>query len=156
MSRRIRATRRTVDPDPKYGNETIARFVNYLMVDGKKSTAQTVVYGAFDLIAEKTKKDPIEIFEKALRNVTPSLEVKGRRVGGANYQVPYEVKGSRKQQLAFRWILTGARGMSGRPMMQRLARELLDASNGEGNAMKKREDVQRQAEANKAFAHFAR
>ena len=156
MSRRTKAIRRIIEPDPTFHNETVARFMNYLMKDGKKSTAQTVVYKAFDIVKEKTKKDPLDVFEKALRNVSPSLEVKGRRVGGANYQVPFEVRGPRKQVLAFRWLLDGARGRSGMPMSQALARELMDASNGEGSAMKKREDVQRQAEANKAFAHFAR
>ncbi|MCA9375770.1 MAG: 30S ribosomal protein S7 [Candidatus Doudnabacteria bacterium] len=156
MSRRTRSVRREIDPDPKFQNETVARFINYLMIDGKKSVAQSVVYEAFDIVAEKTKMDPIEIFERALRNVSPSLEVKGRRVGGANYQVPFEVKGTRKQMLAFRWILESARGKSGKAMSDRLASELMAASKEEGGAIAKREDVQRQAEANKAFAHFAR
>ena len=156
MSRRTRAVRRTLTPDPKFHSETLARFINYLMLDGKKSVAQKAVYDAFQIVSDKTKMDPMDVFEKALKNIAPSLEVKGRRVGGANYQVPFEVKGTRKQQLSFRWLLEGARGKNGMPMSKRLAKEIMDASQGEGSAMKKREDVQRQAEANKAFAHFAR
>ena len=125
------------------------------MSEGKKSVAQNVMYSAFDIISEKTKKDPTEIFNAALKNVSPSLEVRSRRIGGANYQIPIEVRGGRRNALAFRWIITAARAKKGKPMAQRLASELMEAANGEGAAMKKREDVHRMAESNRAFAHFA-
>jgi small subunit ribosomal protein S7 len=134
----------------------VEKFINSVMWDGKKSTARKVVYDALELIKEKSKvEDPIEVFESAIRNVGPAMEIRSRRVGGANYQVPREVRPERKQALAFRWILLAARGGKGKPMAQRLAEELIAAANNEGVAIKKREDTHRMAEANKAFAHFA-
>ncbi|XOU94500.1 MAG: 30S ribosomal protein S7 [Candidatus Kerfeldbacteria bacterium] len=149
------APKRKIEPDPKYDNVVLAKLINLIMLKGKKSTAQTVVYGALDFIQEKTKKDPITIFEKAMSNVSPVLEVKSRRIGGANYQVPIEVKGDRKMALAMRWIIGASRSRKGKAMKLKLAQELLDASEKQGEAMKKREDVHRMAEANRAFAHFA-
>ncbi len=143
-------------PDPKFGSEDVAKLINYVMYDGKKSVAQAVVYEAFDVIKQKTKQEPTEIFDLALKNVMPSLEVKSRRVGGANYQVPMSVRGERRLILALRWILTAARDKKGRRMALKLADELIAASNNEGDAVKKKQDVQRMAEANRAFAHFAR
>lgn len=151
-----KAPRRQLTPDPKFGNVQVAKLINYIMLDGKKSTAQRVVYDAFDIMKEKSQQEPMEVFEKALKNVMPSLEVKSRRVGGANYQVPMSVRGERRIVLAYRWIIAAARSKKGRPMAERLAGELIDAANGEGDAVKKRQDVQRMAEANRAFAHFAR
>ncbi len=151
-----RATKRVIKPDTKYSNVHVAKFINYVMYDGKKSVARKVVYEAFDIIAEKTKKEPIEVFEAAIKNVGPALEVRSRRVGGANYQIPVPVRGDRRVTLAFRWILTAARSKSGRKMAERIADELIAASNNEGDAIKKKEDVQKMAEANRAFAHFAR
>lgn len=150
-----RAPRRTISPDPMYHHQVIARFINMIMRQGKKSTAQSVVYGAFKIISAKTKKDPVTVFEQALRNVAPILEVKSRRVGGANYQIPIEVKGERKMALATRWIIGAAQSKKGKPMREKLAQELMDASQKMGEAIKKREDVHRMAEANRAFAHFA-
>lgn len=155
MGRRNKKEKRNLLPDPKYKNLAVAKFVNILMMDGKRSTAQKVVYGAFDIIREKTQKDPIGIFSQALRNVSPLLEVKSRRVGGANYQVPIEVKGDRRIALAMRWIRDAARNKKGKPASVKLADELIDASNKQGVAFKKREDTHRMAESNKAFAHFA-
>ncbi len=151
-----RAPKRKIKPDIKYNNVNVAKFINYIMKKGKKSVAEKILYSSFEIIQEKTKKDPLEIFEQAIKNVTPILEVKGRRVGGANYQVPVPVKGTRKFQLASRWILEAARSRKGIPMREKLALELIDAYNNEGNAIKKKQDVQRMAEANKAFSHFAR
>ncbi|MFC1639000.1 30S ribosomal protein S7 [Patescibacteria group bacterium] len=151
-----KATRRAITPDPRYGNETIARFINYVMQDGKKAAAQKVVYGAFDIVAEKTGQDPVEIFDKALKNVTPSVEVKSKRVGGANYQIPMPVRGDRRNALAFRWLIGFSRAKKGRPMADRLASEFMAAAEGEGDTVKKKNDVHRMAEANRAFAHFAR
>jgi small subunit ribosomal protein S7 len=151
-----RAVKRVIKPDSKYGNEVVARFVNYLMFDGKKQVAQRVLYSAFDVIKEKSGKDPLEVFEAALKNVMPSVEVKSKRVGGANYQIPMQVRGDRRYALAFRWIIGVARGRKGRPMSEKLAAEFLAAAEGEGDAVKKRMDVHRMAEANRAFAHFAR
>jgi len=151
-----RAPKRDLDPDPKFGNLQIAKFINYVMLDGKKSTAQRVVYDALDRIAEITKKDPVEVFDAAIKNVGPALEVRSRRVGGANYQIPVPVRGERRITLAYRWILAVARGKGGRPMADRIADELIAAANNEGDAIKKKEDVQKMAEANRAFAHFAR
>jgi small subunit ribosomal protein S7 len=144
-------------PDPRYNNKRVTRFINCLMRDGKKSVAQRVVYAAFDEIEKRTKGQPtaLEVFEKAVDRVKPNVEVRSRRVGGANYQVPIEVKPRRKQSLAFRWIIEAARSESGKPMYIRLAKELLDASHGEGKAVTTRENTHRMAEANKAFAHFA-
>lgn len=150
------AQRRVLTPDPKFGNIYIAKLINSIMHDGKKSVAQKVVYDALDLIAEKTKENPLDVFDRAIKNVMPSLEVKSRRVGGANYQVPMSVRGERRYVLAYRWIITAARGKKGRPMAERLAEELVAAGNNEGEAIKKKLDVQRMAEANRAFAHFAK
>jgi small subunit ribosomal protein S7 len=150
------AKKRQILPDPKFGNVYIAKFINYIMLDGKKSTAQKVVYNAFDIISEKTKQNPVEIFEQAIKNVMPSLEVKSKRVGGANYQVPMPVRGDRRHVLAFRWIINAARNKKGSPMAEKIANELMSAANNEGDAMKKKLDVQKMAEANRAFAHFAR
>ncbi len=145
-----------VSPDIKYGSARVEKFINSVMWDGKKSTARAVVYDAFDAIKEKTKvESPVELFETAIRNVGPAMEIRSRRVGGANYQVPREVRPERKQALAFRWILTAARARKGMPMANRLAEELIAASNNEGPAIKKRDDTLRMAESNKAFAHFA-
>lgn len=150
------APRRKLTPDPKYGSEQVAKLINYVMHDGKKTTAQAVVYDCFDLIKEKTKQEPTDVYDLALKNVMPSLEVKSKRVGGANYQVPMSVRGERRIVLALRWILTAARSKKGRPMAQKLADELIAAARGEGDAVKKKQDVQKMAEANRAFAHFAR
>ena len=142
--------------DLKYGSQRVEKFINSLMWDGKKSTARKVVYDAFDIIKEKAKTEtPLDVFETAIRNVGPAMEIRSRRVGGANYQVPREVRAERKQALAFRWILIAARGGKGKPMAQKLATELMSAANNEGSAIKKKEDTLRMAEANKAFAHFA-
>ncbi len=142
--------------DLKFGSLRVEKFINSVMWDGKKSTARKVVYDAFDIIKEKTKvENPVEVFETAVRNVGPQMEIRSRRVGGANYQVPREVRAERKQALAFRWILIAARGGKGKPMAQKLATELMAAANNEGPAIKKRDDTHRMAEANKAFAHFA-
>jgi len=151
-----RAPKRVITPDPRYNSEVVARFINYIMQDGKKNTARRVVYSAFDIIKEKTGKDPMEVFEAALKNVTPSVEVKSKRVGGANYQIPMQVRGDRRHALAFRWIIAVTRGRKGRPMAEKLATELMNAAEGEGDTVKKRADVHRMAEANRAFAHFAR
>ena len=150
------APKRELTPDPKFGNVYVTKLINYIMFDGKKSIAQKVVYDAFDLIGEKTKQNPLDIFETAIKNVMPSLEVKSKRVGGANYQVPMSVRGDRRYVLAYRWVITAARSKKGRPMAQKLADELVAAANNEGDAIKKKQDVQRMAEANRAFAHFAR
>lgn len=151
-----KAPTREILPDPKYNSVQLAKFINYLMRCGKKNTAQSILYGAFDVIEEKMQKNPVEIFELAMKNVAPTLEVKGRRIGGANYQIPIQVKAERRFVLASRWIIEAARGRKGKPMHMKLAQELMDASNKEGSAMKKRETVQKMAEANRAFAHFAR
>ncbi len=153
--RRSRAKHRFIHPDPKFGNLTLARFTNILMRDGNKSIAQKIVYNSLDEIKAKTKKDPLEIFDKAVQNVGPLLEVKGRRIGGANYQIPFEVHGHRRQTLAFRWIIEAANTRKGNSMEKKLTTELIEASNKEGSAMKKRAQVHKMAEANKAFAHFA-
>lgn len=153
------APKRKIAADPKFGNVNVSKFVNFIMYDGKKTIAQTVVYDCFAIVAKKTEKteaEAVEIFENALKNVAPSLEVKSKRVGGANYQVPMSVRGDRRNMLAFRWIITAARAKKGRPMAQKLADELIAAANNDGDAVKKKLDVQRMAEANRAFAHFAR
>ena len=150
------APKRNIAPDPKYGSPIVAKLMNYVMHDGKKSIAQTIVYGALEHVREKTKSDPIEVLNNAIKNVSPALEVKSRRVGGANYQVPIPVRGERRLSLAFRWIIGGARAKKGRPMLVKLGDELIAAANNEGEAVKKKMDVQRMAEANRAFAHFAR
>ena len=154
MSRRHRAEKREILPDPKFGNIIIAKFINNLMVDGLKSKSEKIVYGAFDQIREKTNTDPVEVFKEALDNVKPFVEVRSRRVGGATYQVPVEVRDSRRQALAFRWLIDAARKRSEKTMVDRLSGELLDASNQRGAAIKKREDTHKMAEANKAFSHY--
>lgn len=154
--RRPVKNRNQVSPDLKFNSLRVEKFINSVMWDGKKSTARQVVYDAFDIIKEKTKNEnPLEIFETAIRNVGPAMEIRSRRVGGANYQVPREVRPERKQALAYRWILIAARGGKGKPMAEKLAAEIISASNNEGSAVKKREDTLKMAEANKAFAHFA-
>jgi small subunit ribosomal protein S7 len=154
MSRRHRAERREVLPDPKFGNMVVSKFMNSIMYAGKKSAAETIVYGAFDIIEGKTKQNPVGIFEQALDNVMPTIEVRSRRVGGATYQVPVEVRTDRRQALGIRWLITAARDRNEKTMTERLSAELLDASNNRGNAVKKREDTHRMAEANRAFAHY--
>jgi len=154
MPRRRVVAKREVLPDPKFGNVTLAKFMNHVMVSGKKSVAESIVYGALDIVNEKINKDPLEIFEEALENVAPLVEVKSRRVGGATYQVPVEVRPSRRTALAMRWLVEYSRGRSEKSMPQRLAGELIDAAQSKGGAVKKKEDVHRMAEANKAFSHF--
>lgn len=150
------APRRKIGIDPKYASLSVAKFINYVMFDGKKTTAQKVVYGAFDRIKEKSQKEPLEVFETAVKNVSPLLEVKSKRVGGANYQIPLQVRAERRMQLAYRWLLIAARAKKGKPMAEKLADELMLAADNQGEAVKKKMDVQRMAEANRAFAHFAR
>ncbi|WP_333825897.1 30S ribosomal protein S7 [Pinisolibacter sp.] len=154
MSRRHAAEKREVNPDPKFGDVIVSKFMNNVMEDGKKSVAESIVYGAFDLIEKKTRQDPLAIFHQALENVAPQIEVRSRRVGGATYQVPVEVRAERRQALAIRWLLTATRGRNEKTMTERLSAELLDASNNRGNAVKKREDTHRMAEANRAFSHY--
>jgi len=154
MPRRRVAAKREILPDPKFGNVTLAKFMNHLMVSGKKSVAEKIIYGALDLVQERTSKDPIEVFDAALENIAPHVEVKSRRVGGATYQVPVEVRPSRRLALAMRWLVEYSRNRSEKSMAQRLAGEIADAAESRGNAVKKREDVHRMAEANKAFSHF--
>ncbi|HHE67445.1 MAG TPA: 30S ribosomal protein S7 [Candidatus Parcubacteria bacterium] len=155
MARGRKKEKRNIAPDPVYNNLTVSRFINYVMRKGKKETARKIVYGAFEIIKEKTKKDPLEVFETALKNAGPLLEVRPRRVGGATYQVPREVKTDRRLILAMRWIIQGAKTRKGKPMKEGLAEEILDAANNIGWAVKKRENTHRMAEANRAFAHFA-
>ena len=152
--RKRRAVKRDVLADPIYNSKLVTKLINNMMIDGKKGKAQTILYDAFDIIKEKTGKDPMEVFEQAMENVKPALEVKPRRVGGANYQVPIEVRADRSQALGLRWIIQYARLRGGHSMAENLANELIDASNGTGAAVKKREDTHRMAEANKAFAHY--
>ena len=154
MPRRRVVAKREILPDPKFGNVTLAKFMNHVMVSGKKAVAERIVYGALEIVRERTKKDPIEAFEEALSNVAPMVEVKFRRVGGATYQVPVEVRASRRTALAMRWLVDYSRGRGEKSMRQRLAGEIMDAFQGKGGAVKKREDVHRMAEANKAFSHF--
>jgi small subunit ribosomal protein S7 len=154
MSRRRRAEKREVIPDAKYGDLIVAKFMNSLMYDGKKSAAEGIVYGAFDVIQSKTKQDPLGVFHEALRNVSPAIEVKSRRVGGATYQVPTEVRTDRSRALAIRWLITAARGRNEPTMTGRLSGEILDAANNRGSAVKKREDTHKMAEANRAFSHY--
>ena len=154
MSRRHRAEKREVLPDPKFGNLVVSKFMNSIMYAGKKSVAETIVYGALDMIEGKTKQNPVGVFEQALENVMPTIEVRSRRVGGATYQVPVEVRNDRRQALGIRWIITAARDRNEKTMTERLSAELLDASNNRGNAVKKREDTHRMAEANRAFSHY--
>ncbi len=154
MSRRHSADKREIIPDAKFGDEIVSKFMNSVMYDGKKSLAETIVYGAFDIMETKAKSDPLVIFKTALDNVAPAIEVRSRRVGGATYQVPVEVRMERRQALAIRWIIQAARGRNDKTMVERLSAELLDASNNRGNAVKKREDTHRMAEANRAFSHY--
>ena len=154
MSRRHRAEKREVLPDPKFGDIVLSKFMNSLMLDGKKSVAEGIVYGAFDRIQGRSGQDPIRVFHEALDNVRPDLEVRSRRVGGATYQVPVEVRSDRAQALGIRWLITAARARSENTMAERLAGELMDAANNRGSAVKKREDTHRMAEANKAFSHY--
>ena len=152
--RKRRATKRDVLPDALYKSKVVTKLINQIMVDGKKGTAQRIVYDAFDMIKEKTGEDAMVVFERAMENIKPALEVKSRRVGGANYQVPVEVKETRKQTLAFRWLAQYARLRNGHTMAENLANEIIDASNGMGASVKKKEDTHKMAEANKAFAHY--
>ena len=154
MSRRHRAEKREIIPDPKFGDVVLTKFMNSVMYDGKKTTAEGIVYGAFDIIEEKTKTDPIEVFRQALENVAPAIEVRSRRVGGATYQVPVEVRPERRQALAIRWLIKAARARNDKTMVERLSGELMDAANNRGSAVKKREDTHRMAEANRAFSHY--
>jgi len=154
MPRRREVPQRTVLPDPKFGDDTLAKFINVLMLDGKKSVAERIVYGALDQVASKTKEDPVEIFTRALDNVRPVVEGKSRRVGGATYQVPVEVRPRRRTALAMRWIVDAARRRGEKSMGIRLANELMEAADSRGTAVKKREDTHRMAEANKAFSHY--
>ena len=154
MSRRHRAEKREIIPDPKFGDLVVTKFMNAIMYDGKKSVAETIVYSAFDTIETKAKQPPLGVFQQALSSVAPAIEVRSRRVGGATYQVPVEVRTERRQALAIRWILTAARARNEKTMEERLSAEILDASNNRGNAVKKREDTHRMAEANRAFSHY--
>ena len=154
MPRRRVPEKREILPDPKYGNQTLAKFMNHVMVSGKKSVAEKIVYGALDIVEERLKKSPVEVFEEALDNVAPLVEVKSRRVGGATYQVPVEVRPSRRTALAMRWLVDSARKRGEKSMAQRLAGELLDAAEGRGSAVRKREDTHRMAQANQAFSHY--
>jgi small subunit ribosomal protein S7 len=154
MSRRHRAEKREIIPDPKYGDLVVAKFMNSIMFEGKKSVAEGIVYGALARIEQKAKRDGIELFHEALNNVKPAIEVRSRRVGGATYQVPVEVRNDRRQALAIRWIITAARGRNENTMEERLSGELLDAANNRGTAVKKREDTHKMAEANRAFSHY--
>jgi len=154
MPRRRVAAKREILPDPKFGSERLAKFMNHLMISGKKSVAERIVYGALDRVAERSNDEPLEVFDKALETIQPMVEVKSRRVGGATYQVPVEVRPSRRQALAMRWLVDAARRRGEKTMVQRLAGEMLDAAEGKGSAVKKREDVHRMAEANKAFSHY--
>ena len=154
MSRRHSAEKREIIPDPKYGDVVLTKFMNSIMYEGKKSTAERIVYGAFDIVENRARANPIEVFRAALDNVAPMIEVRSRRVGGATYQVPVEVRTERRQALAIRWLIQAARSRNDRTMIERLSAELLDAANNRGNAVKKREDTHKMAEANKAFAHY--
>ena len=154
MPRRGNVSRIEVLPDPVYNSKVLTKFINQVMLDGKKGTAENIVYGAFDIIKDKTGNDPLEVFNTAMKNVKPVLEVKARRVGGANYQVPIEVRADRRQALAIRWLVDYARKRGGKSMQEKLAGELMDAANNTGAAVKKREDTHKMAEANKAFAHY--
>ena len=154
MSRRHRAEKREINPDPKYGDLVLMKFMNSIMLDGKKSVAERIVYGALTQVEEKGKVDPIETFHSALENVAPQVEVRSRRVGGATYQVPVEVRVERRQALAIRWVISAARKRNETTMVSRLSGELMDAANNRGNAVKKREDTHKMADANKAFSHY--
>lgn len=154
MPRRYRPPRREVQPDPKYNSELVARFINRLMQRGKKSVAARIMYDAFDIIEERTRRNPLEVFHQAVDNATPALEVRSRRVGGATYQIPIEVRPDRRTSLAIRWLIQSAQARKGRPMAERLADELMDASRNTGTTVKKKDDTHKMAEANRAFAHY--
>ena len=154
MPRRRVAAKREILPDPKFGNQTLAKFMNHIMRDGKKSVAERIVYGALDRVQERTGKDPVEAFENALEAIAPMVEVKSRRVGGATYRVPVEVRPARREALAMRWLVDSARSRGEKSMILRLAGEIADASEGRGSAVKKREDTHRMADANRAFSHY--
>ena len=151
-----RTIKRKIQPDERFNSVIVSKFINKLMLDGKKSVAQSLFYSAMDIVEEKSKKDPLPIFEEALKNVTPSVQVKSRRIGGSNYQIPVEVKGDRRYHYGFIWLRDAARARKGESFDKKLAKEIMDAANGLGAAVKKREDTHRMADANKAFAHFAR
>ena len=154
MSRRHSAEKREINPDPKFGDLVVTKFMNAIMYDGKKSVAETIVYGALDQVQSKTKQEPVTVFRQALDNVAPHVEVRSRRVGGATYQVPVDVRPERRQALAIRWLITAARNRNESTMVERLSGELMDAANNRGTAVKKREDTHKMAEANRAFAHY--
>jgi small subunit ribosomal protein S7 len=154
MPRRNRPERHKIEPDPRYNSLILQQFINKVMLNGKKGTAERIVYGALEHIEERTRRDPLDVFQQAMRNVTPQMEVKPRRVGGATYQVPVEIRADRRAALAVRWILAAARARGGRSMAERLAQELMDASDNQGTAVKRREDTHRMAEANRAFVHY--
>ncbi|EJF95899.1 30S ribosomal protein S7 [Bartonella taylorii] len=154
MSRRHRAEKREINPDPKFGDLVVTKFMNAIMFDGKKSVAERIVYGALEVVEKKVKTDPVALFHQALENVAPHIEVRSRRVGGATYQVPIDVRPDRRQALAIRWLISAARGRNETTMIDRLSGELMDAANNRGSAVKKREDVHRMAEANRAFSHY--
>ena len=154
MSRRHRAEKREILPDPKFNDLVLSKFMNAIMLDGKKSTAETIVYGAMEIVEDKAKTEPIRIFHDALENIKPAVEVRSRRVGGATYQVPVEVRTERREALALRWLITASRGRNENTMEERLAAELIDAVNSRGSAVKKREDTHKMADANKAFSHY--
>ena len=149
-------SKRKIQPDAKFSDPDVAKFINYIMERGKKTVAQKIVYTSFDIVKENTKQDPRHVFSKALKQVSPLLEIRGRRVGGANYQIPFQVRGERRFALGCRWLIDAANSRKGKPMAEKLAAEIIDAARGEGAAVKKRAEVHRMAEANKAFAHFAR
>ena len=154
MSRRHSAEKREINPDPKFGNVVVSKFMNSIMYEGKKSVAERIVYGAFDIIESRAKANPLEVFRAALDNVAPAIEVRSRRVGGATYQVPVEIKGDRKQSLAMRWLIASARARGGKSMAEKLAAELQDTANGQGNTIRRRDETHRMAEANRAFSHY--
>ncbi len=151
-----KAPKRKILNDPKFSSQVVAKLINHIMEGGKKQTAQKIVYGAFDIVEEKMKKPAMEVFDEAVKNVSPSLEVKSKRVGGANYQVPLQVRAERRIQLGFRWLINAARSRKGKPMAEKLAFEIMEAAQNQGDAVKKKMDVHRMAEANRAFAHFAK
>ena len=154
MSRRHKAEKREINPDPKFGDLVVSKFMNAVMYDGKKSIAEGIVYGAFDVVHDKTRQDSVTVFHQALENIAPHVEVRSRRVGGATYQVPVDVRPERRQALAIRWLITAARNRNETTMVDRLSGELMDAANNRGSAVKKREDTHRMAEANRAFSHY--
>ncbi|MEX2158919.1 MAG: 30S ribosomal protein S7 [Dehalococcoidia bacterium] len=154
MPRRTRVVRRSITPDPKYGNPLLAAFINKVMLSGKKSTAERLVYGALDQIEQQQNRNPVEVFEEAVRNATPMVEVKPRRVGGATYQVPVDIRAERRMALALRWLIKSSRARKGRTLSERLAGELMDAASNQGTTIKLKQDTHRMAEANRAFAHY--